>query len=477
MNRNSEESHSLTDAKLEDGAMMNCVVMKFGGTSVGDVSRIRHVGEIVKEYRLQNPGTGVVVVLSAMAGETNRLVALAKSCVSSPALRELDVLLASGEQVTISLLAMRLIEMGIQSQSFLAPQVRIVTDGAHTNAHIAAIDTEDVRALLDRGGVPVIAGFQGVNEDGDITTLGRGGSDITAVAVAAALKAKTCFIYTDVRGVFSTDPRVCSHAKLLGEVSHEEMLEMASLGAKVLHTRSVYFAMRYHVPLVVLSTFDGPLRPHHNGTWIVSRQRGDDGLLTHGSSHKGEYSRPEGLPSTKSGGIGRESAERRDSQKGDESMEEPVVTGITHRVDEAKVVIDGMPHTPSATATLFEVLSAKGVFIDMISQEALSEDRQTVSITVPDEHSDLALTTIRDAMERLGAMGVRIERDIAKVSVVGIGMRYHTGVASRMFSALAREQISIQMVNTSEIKISVLVPRKFWETAVRALHKEFIEAN
>jgi aspartate kinase len=449
--------------------------MKFGGTSVGDVGRIRHVGEIVRDYRQQNPDTGVVVVLSAMAGETNRLVALAKSCVTSPAPRELDVLLASGEQVTVSLLAMRLIEMGIPSQSYLAPQVRIVTDGAHTNAHISAIDTEDVAELLKQGGVPVIAGFQGVNEDGDITTLGRGGSDITAVAVAAALKAKTCFIYTDVRGVFSTDPRVCAQAKLLSEVSHEEMLEMASLGAKVLHTRSVYFAMRYHVPLVVLSTFDGPLRPSHNGTWIVSKHKGSEGVFQDQSTGTSRYSQPESAVLTVQGSDKNTTSEKKSLATKESTMEEPVVTGITHRVDEAKVVIDGMPHTPKATATLFEVLSEKGVFIDMISQEALTQGRQTVSITVPDEHSDLALSTIREAMDQLGAIGVRIERDIAKVSVVGIGMRYHTGVASRMFSALAREEISIQMVNTSEIKISVLVPRKYWEVAVRALHKEFVE--
>jgi aspartate kinase len=445
--------------------MQNCVVMKFGGTSVGDVTRIRNVAEIVQEYRKGNPGTGVVVVLSAMAGETNRLVALAKSCVANPHPREMDVLLASGEQVTVSLLAMRLVEMGISSQSFLAPQVKIVTDGAHMNAHISAIDTSAVNELLQKGGVPVVAGFQGVNELGDLTTLGRGGSDITAVAVAAALKAKTCFIYTDVRGVFSTDPRVCPAAKLLPEVSHEEMLEMASLGAKVLHTRSVYFAMRYKVPLVVLSTFDGPLRPGHNGTWIVS---GADELLV---PAEGESDRSDGELSVPES-VGKE---RRDGKNGGTTMEEPVVTGITHRVDEAKVVVDGLPHRAESLAYLFEVLSSKGVFIDMISQEGLSDGRQTVSITVPDEHSDLALSTIRDVMSELGAYGVRIERDIAKVSVVGIGMRYHTGVASRMFSALARERIDIQMINTSEVKISVLVPRKYWEVAVRVLHKEFIE--
>jgi len=407
------------------------VVMKFGGTSVGDISRIHLVAAIIAEYRRKNPKDGVIAVVSAMAGETNKLVALAKTCVSQPDGRELDVLLASGEQVTVSLLAMRLIELGLCGRSFLAQQAKIATNARHTNAHIEQIDTSGILDVIANGGIPVIAGFQGISEAGDITTLGRGGSDITAVAVAAAVRAKACYIYTDVAGVFSTDPRLCCNARLLPQVSHEEMLEMASLGAKVLHTRSVYFAMHYGVPLAVLSTFDGPFVPGKNGTWIVSEDR---------------------------------------------LMEKPVVTGITHRVDETKLVIESMRSDINTMAHLFDVLGKREIFIDMISQDALENGNVNVSLTVPDEASSIALETVRGLIPELGALGVRIERNIAKVSVVGIGMRYHTGVASRMFAALARERIDIQMINTSEIKISVLIPRKYCEVAVRVLHDEFIDA-
>lgn len=404
------------------------VVMKFGGTSVGDVSRIKGVADIVVQFRRDNPGIGVVVVLSAMAGETNKLVALAKSCVDEPAPRELDVLLASGEQVTIALLAMRLSSLGTAAKSMLGPQAQISTNSRHTNALIEEIDTASLRAVLDHGCVAVVAGFQGVTESGDITTLGRGGSDITAVAIAAALGAKTCFIYTDVPGVFSCDPRICSSARLLERVSHEEMLEMASLGAKVLHTRSVYFAMRYGVPLVVLSTFAGPFKPGVNGTWIVSE---------------------------------------------DELMEKPVVTGVTHRVDEARLMIQRMPADISTMSRLFSVLGERDVLVDMISQESVGPDRLNVSITVADEHSSIALEVVREVIPELMAEGVTIERNIAKVSVVGLGMRYHTDVAGRVFRALEREGINVQMVNTSEIKLSVLVARKFCDSAVRVLNEEF----
>lgn len=404
------------------------VVMKFGGTSVGDVSRIQNVAEIVSKFRRENPGVGVVVVLSAMAGETNRLVALAKSCVERPCPREMDVLLASGEQVTVALLAMRLKGLGIPSKSFLAPQARIATDTRHTNAQIEGIDGESLRAFLAEGGVPVVAGFQGVAETGDITTLGRGGSDITAVAIATAIRAETCFIYTDVPGVFSTDPRVCAEARLLERVSHEEMLEMASLGAKVLHARSVYFAMRYAVPLVVLSTFAGDFKPGVNGTWIVSEE---------------------------------------------ELMEKPVVTGVTHRLEEARIMIEHLPSGIDAMAALFDRLSARDIFIDMISQEEVDGNRINVSITVPEEQSVLAEETIKEILPTIGAEAVHVARDIAKVSIVGIGMRYHTGVAARVFRRLASEKIDVQMVNTSEIKMSVLVDRKSCEAAVRALHAEF----
>ncbi len=406
------------------------VVMKFGGTSVGDVGRIKHVTDIISKFRRTNPDVGVVVVVSAMAGETNRLVALAKGCVEEPDPRELDVLLASGEQVTVALLAMRLKELGIASKSLLAPQVKILTDSRHTNAHIEGIDASALRRVLAEGGVPVVAGFQGIDDSGDLTTLGRGGSDITAVALAAALNAESCYIYTDVAGVYSTDPRVCPGARILERISHEEMLEMASLGAKVLHTRSVYFAMRYGVPLVVLSTFGGDVAPGKNGTWIV----------------------PEG-----------------------ELMEKPVVTGVTQRLDEARVIIERMPADIATMARLFEVLGERGIYIDMISQENVGEGFITVSLTVPDENSSQALETIREIVPSLRANGVTLERNIAKVSVVGIGMRYHTGVAARMFQALALERIDVSMINTSEVKISVLVPRKYGEVAVRVLHEEFID--
>jgi aspartate kinase len=406
------------------------VVMKFGGTSVGDVSRIQHVADIVAEHRKRLPDVGVIVVLSAMAGETNKLVALAKSCVERPNPREMDVLLASGEQITIALLAMRLIEAGVPAKSLLAQQAQISTNSEHTNALIESIDAEQLSKLVAQGVVPVVAGFQGIDERGDITTLGRGGSDITAVAIAAAVRARTCFIYTDVPGVFSTDPRTCKNAKLIERVCHEEMLEMASLGAKVLHTRSVYFAMRYEVPLVVLSTFEGPFIPGKNGTWIVAEE---------------------------------------------ELMEKPIVTGVTYRTDEARIVVEGMSADIGKMSRLFSELSRKNIFIDMISQESIDSGAINLSLTVPDENSVVALETMQALVTELGASGVKIDRDIAKVSVVGIGMRYHTGVAARVFEALARERIGVTMINTSEIKMSVLVPRKYCEVAVRVLHDEFTD--
>ena len=405
------------------------VVMKFGGTSVGDVARIKHVADLVMQFKSENPGVGVVVVLSAMAGETNKLLALAKGCVEHPVPRELDVLLASGEQVTVALLAMRLSSIGIPAKSLLGSQLRIVTDERHTNAQIEEIDTEALHAALAAGLVPVVAGFQGVADSGDITTLGRGGSDITAVALAAALRAQCCFIYTDVTGVFSCDPRLSVKARLLERITHEEMLEMASLGAKVLHTRSVYFAMRYGVPLVVLSTFAGAFKPGVNGTWIVREEEG---------------------------------------------MEQVIVSGITHKLDEARLMIQSMPSDIETMSKLFSVLGERGVLVDMISQENIGPGLLNVSLTVADEQSSAALEVVREIIPALRAEGVTIERNIAKVSIVGIGMRHHTDVAGRFFRALAREGINVQMVNTSEIKISVLVARKFCEAAVRALNEEFV---
>ena len=404
------------------------VVMKFGGTSVGDVSRVKHVADIIMAHRRERPDAGIVVVLSAMAGETNKLVSLAKSCVDEPSGREMDVLLSSGEQVTVALLAMRLSALGVPAKSLLGAQAKISTSDRHTNALIEDVETDSIEAVLSHGGVPVIAGFQGVTERGDITTLGRGGSDITAVAVAAALRAEACFIYTDVRGVYSADPRVCGGARILERVAHEEMLEMASLGAKVLHTRSVFFAMRYAVPVVVLSTFAGAFVPGINGTWIVSEE---------------------------------------------ELMEKPVVTGVTHRVDEARLTIQSMPGDISTMARLFSVLGERDILVDMISQETVSPGLVNVSLTVADEQSSAALDVARSVVPELGAGGASVERNIAKVSVVGLGMRSHTDVAGRTFRALQRHGIDLQMVNTSEIKISVLVARKHCEAAVRALNDEF----
>jgi len=406
---------------------MGVVVKKFGGTSVGDVSRIKNVAHIVAEHIRANPNDQVVVVASAMAGETNRLIALAKSCVAEPDPRELDVMLTTGEQVAVALVAMALGELGIRAKSVLAPQARIATSDRHTNAEIRAIDPAPLQTILASGAVPVVAGYQGTTDAGDLTTLGRGGSDITAVAVAAALAASVCYIYTDVPGVYSTDPRICRRARLLERVSHQEMLELASLGAKVLHPRSVYFAMRYGVPLVVLSTFTpGP------GTWIVPEEA---------------------------------------------LMEKPVVTGITHRSDEAKITVRDIPGGRAALGRLFGSLHDGGIFVDMISQTGSGSGRTTVSFTVPDEASARALELARELVPHVDAGGASVDRDIAKVSVVGLGMQHHTGIAARMFAALEKESIEVGMVGTSEIKISVVVPRKYCELAVRTLHDAFLEGN
>ncbi len=394
---------------------------------MGDISRIRNVAQLIKNHLESQADSKVVVVVSAMSGETNKLTALAKSCVNSPNPREMDVLLSSGEQVTIALLAMALIDIGVPARSLLAQQAKISTDRKHTNAQIVDIDTTKVEQILAANEVPVVAGFQGINDEGDLTTLGRGGSDITAVALAAALKAEACYIYTDVKGVYSCDPRICKSARPLRFVCHEEMLEMASLGAKVLHTRSVYFAMRYNVPLVVLSTFE----PDQE-TWIV---------------------------------------------KEEELMEKPVVTGVTYRLDEAKITVYRMPASISSLNHVFQVLSRENIFVDMITQTGFVGDRTNISFTVPDEDSSRALALMESVLEELDAESSSLDRDIAKVSVVGIGMRYNTGVAADMFKALASENIDVQMISTSEIKISVVIPRKYCEIAVRTLHEAFIDVS
>lgn len=403
---------------------MALVVKKFGGTSVGSVERIRHVASLIDEHQ-RRTGDQVVAVVSAMSGETDRLIRLGQSCVAEPAPRELDVLMSTGEQVSIALLSMALIDRGVAAQSMLGLQARIATNSAFTNAQIEGIDAQAIQSVLAAGRIPVIAGFQGMDEAGNVTTLGRGGSDITAVAVAAALRADACYIYTDVEGVYSTDPRICPNARLLSQVCHEEMLEMASLGAKVLHPRSVYFAMQYQVPLVVLSTFTpGP------GTWIVKEEA---------------------------------------------LMEKPVVTGITHRTNEARLTVHEIPVGSTSLSLLFGGLAKEGLFIDVITQAVTGGGKTNVSFTVPDEQSSRALELAQGCVPELQAEGASLDRNIAKVSVVGVGMRYHTGVAARMFAALASENIDVHMIATSEIKISVVIPRKYCELAVRLLHDTFAD--
>jgi aspartate kinase len=401
------------------------IVKKFGGTSVGSIERIRNVAKLIKDYLTEEPNTQLVVVVSAMAGETNKLVDLAKSCVKDPSPREMDVLLATGEQVTIALLSMALIELGLPAKSLIGQQAKISTDRRHTNAQITDIDTSVLDETLADGRIAVVAGFQGIDESGDVTTLGRGGSDISAVAIAAAMKANACYIYTDVEGVFSTDPRICRNAKQLAQVCHEEMLEMASLGAKVLHARSVYFAMRYEVPLVVLSTFNP--KPQ---TWIIKEEH---------------------------------------------LMEKPIVTGITYRMDEAKITISKMPRNVEALNLVFGKLAKENIFVDMITQSGHAQELFDLSFTVPEDSSAKALEIAKQCVAQLSAESAHLERDISKVSVVGVGMRYHTGVAAQMFGVLAANKIEVQMISTSEIKISVVVPRKLGETAVKTLHEAFIE--
>ena len=407
---------------------MGIVVKKFGGTSVGSIERIKNVAKLIKNYKDNNPEDKIVVIVSAMSGDTNKLIELAKSCVPNPEPREMDVLLATGEQITIALTSMALISEGLRAESLDAQQACIGTDKRHTNAKILDINSSKIEKIILNGSIPVIAGFQGVDTEGNVTTLGRGGSDISAVAIAAALKAKACYIYTDVEGVYSTDPRICSEARRLKYVCHEEMLEMASLGAKVLHARSVYFALRYEVPLVVLSTFNPG-----EGTWII---------------------------------------------KEEDLMESPIVTGITHRVDEAKITISGLSNSINSASVIFRSLADEGIFVDMISQSGSDKDSINISFTISEDSCDKAVVITNNCITSLETNSdkkAQVEKNIAKVSIVGVGMRYHTGVAAKMFETLAKENIQVQMIATSEIKVSVVIPRKYCEVAVRALHEAFIE--
>lgn len=402
---------------------MALLVHKYGGTSVGSLERIEAVAARVARHRAE--GHRVVVVVSAMSGETNRLQALGLDLGGQAVPREMDVLLASGEQASAALTAIALKGLGVPAQSFLADQLPIRTDSAHTRARIEHIATEALFDALDAGVVPVVAGFQGLAVDGSITTLGRGGSDTTAVALAAALKADECQIYTDVDGVYTTDPRVVSSARRLPRVTFEEMLEMASLGSKVLHPRSVEFAGKYGVPVRVLSSFEeGP------GTLITLEEDG--------------------------------------------SMEQPLVSGIAFTRDEAKISVRAVPDVPGVASSLLGPVSACGIEVDMIVQNLANDGGQNdFTFTVKRGDYDRALAVVRDAADALGAGPVVGDAKIVKVSVVGVGMRSHAGVATQMFAALAKENINIQMISTSEIKISVVLDEKYLELAVRTIHDTF----
>ena len=401
---------------------MSLIVQKYGGTSVGSIERIQAVAARVAESHKQ--GDQVVVAVSAMSGETNRLIGLAKEIDAQPAAREMDVLVSTGEQVTIALLCMALHKIGIEAKSYTGSQVRILTDDSHGKARIKEIDDHKMQDDLDAGRVVVVAGFQGSDENGNITTLGRGGSDTTAVALAAALKADECQIYTDVDGVYTTDPRVVSVAQRLEKITFEEMLEMASQGSKVLQIRSVEFAGKYKVPLRVKSSFeDGP------GTLISLEE---DGL-----------------------------------------MEKAVVSGIAFNRDEAKLTIRGIPDQPGVAYKVLGAISDANIEIDVIVQNVAKDNSATITFTVHRNDLSNAHKLLNEIASDLGATGVETDDAIAKVSIVGVGMRSHAGVAAKMFEILAAENINIQLITTSEIKIAVVVEEQYLELAVRVLHTGF----
>lgn len=400
---------------------MAIIVQKYGGTSVGTVERINHVAD--KVLAAQRAGDSIVVVVSAMSGETNRLLALANEISARPTPRELDVLLSTGEQVTIALLTMALEKRGCQARSYTGGQVCIRTDNAHNKARIVDIDGSRIQQDLQAGRVVVVAGFQGIDEDGHITTLGRGGSDTTAVALAAALKADECQIYTDVDGVYTTDPRVVPEARKLDSITFEEMLEMASLGAKVLQIRSVEFASKYNVKLRVLSSFEEGV-----GTLIKAE---------------------------------------------DESMEQAVISGIAFNRDEAKLTVLGVPDQPGIAARIIRSVAGKGIEIDMIVQNVAEDSTTDFTFTVHRNDYAATMDVLPGIADELGARVVQGDDKIVKVSLVGVGMRSHAGIASKMFDTLAAEGINIRMISTSEIKISVLIDEKYLELAVRSLHSAF----
>ncbi|WP_097067450.1 aspartate kinase [Nitrosovibrio sp. Nv4] len=403
---------------------MTLIVQKYGGTSVGSTERIKNVARRIAKF--QSHGHQVVVVVSAMSGETNRLIALAREFQAHPEPRELDVMVSTGEQVSVALLSMALMDLGIKAKSYTGAQVRILTDNAYTKARILRIDEDKIRADLNAGYVVAVAGFQGMDETGSITTLGRGGSDTTAVALAAALKADECQIYTDVDGVYTTDPRIVPEARRLKTVTFEEMLEMASLGSKVLQIRSVEFAGKYKVKLRVLSSFE---------------EEGEGTLITF---------------------------------EEEENMERAIISGIAFNRDEAKITVLGVPDRPGIAYQILGPVADANIDVDMIIQNVGHDGLTDFSFTI--NRSEFARTM--DILENqvqahIGARGVIGGERIAKVSAVGVGMRSHVGIASKMFRALAEEGINIQMISTSEIKISVVVDEKYMELAVRVLHKVF----
>ena len=401
---------------------MSLIVQKYGGTSVGSVERIQRVAEKVGKFR--DLGHDVVVVVSAMSGETNRLIGMANEIQAQPAPRELDVLVSTGEQVTIALLSMALQARGYAAKSYTGAQVKILTDTSHNKARIKSIDSDPIKQDLAAGNVVVVAGFQGVDDEANITTLGRGGSDTSAVAIAAALNADECQIYTDVDGVYTTDPRVVEKARRLDEITFEEMLEMASLGSKVLQIRAVEFAGKYKVPLRVLHSFE-----EGGGTLITTEES--------------------------------------------VSMETPEIAGIAFNRDEAKLTVLGVPNTPGVAAKILSPIGAANIEIDVIVQNVGENGQTDFTFTVHRNDMAAAKTILDATAKELGARAVTADNEICKVSLVGVGMRSHAGIAGKMFDALAEVGVNILMVTTSEIKISVIVEEKFVELAVRALHTAF----
>lgn len=404
---------------------MALIVQKYGGTSVANPERIRNVARRVARYKAL--GHQVVVVVSAMSGETNRLISLAKEIMPYPDPRELDVMVSTGEQVTIGMTALALMELGIKAKSYTGTQVRILTDDAYSKARILDIDQHNLKKDLDDGYVCVVAGFQGVDANGNITTLGRGGSDTTGVALAAALKADECQIYTDVDGVYTTDPRVVPEARRLEKITFEEMLELASQGSKVLQIRSVEFAGKYKVKLRVLSSFE---------------EEGDGTLITF--------------------------------EENEENMEEPIISGIAFNRDEAKITVTGVPDKPGIAYQILGPVADANIDVDMIIQNVGADGTTDFTFTVHKNEMNKALSILRDKVQgHIQAREISGDDKIAKVSVVGVGMRSHVGIASQMFRTLAEEGINIQMISTSEIKIAVVIEEKYMELAVRVLHKAF----